>query len=221
MVLILDTARFKYPPHWVPLAQLCQAMSAVDPATGKARGFIRLAANPKLDSVMFTMKRPTRCANAKALLSSVMLLDDQPGADNAQHIKKSERFCCLASLDLLSRPPLPIGWSMQRTMLIKACVRLKRIDVSDAAGWLHNAALCKVGATHHFDCVFSAELGSKSGPSWTPRCQRFSHHISGKSALQVTHSHTLTLPLPQFLSIMRLSHQHLQGTQLSHCSGQC
>lgn len=64
MVLILDTARFKYPPHWVPLAQLHQAMAAVDPATGKARGFIRLAANPKLDSVMFTLKRLTRCEKA-------------------------------------------------------------------------------------------------------------------------------------------------------------
>ncbi|KAL0043339.1 hypothetical protein WJX79_001908 [Trebouxia sp. C0005] len=60
MVLILDTARFKYPPHWVPLAQLHQAMAAVDPTTGKARGFIKLAASPKLDSVMFTLKRPTR-----------------------------------------------------------------------------------------------------------------------------------------------------------------
>lgn len=60
MVLILDTARFKYPPHWVPLAELYQAMAAVDPATGMARGFIRLAANPKLDSVMFTLNRPTR-----------------------------------------------------------------------------------------------------------------------------------------------------------------
>lgn len=76
MVLILDTARFKYPPHWVPLAQLHQAMAAVDPTTGKARGFIKLAASPKLDSVMFTLKRPTRCANANAVLSSVMHLDN-------------------------------------------------------------------------------------------------------------------------------------------------
>lgn len=29
-VLILDTARFKYPPHWVPLEQLWEAMSFVD-----------------------------------------------------------------------------------------------------------------------------------------------------------------------------------------------
>nr|AWV56809.1 similar to phytochelatin synthase [Trebouxia lynnae] len=60
MVLILDTARFKYPPHWVPLRQLYQAMAHSDPATGKARGFITLRPNPRLKSVMFTLNRPTR-----------------------------------------------------------------------------------------------------------------------------------------------------------------
>ena len=35
LVLILDTARFKYPPHWVPLRLLWQAMQAVDKDTGK------------------------------------------------------------------------------------------------------------------------------------------------------------------------------------------
>lgn len=34
LVLILDTARFKYPPHWVPLTTIWQAMQAVDKATG-------------------------------------------------------------------------------------------------------------------------------------------------------------------------------------------
>lgn len=62
MVLILDTARFKYPPHWVPLAQLYQAMASVDAVTGKARGFIKLAANDRLNSVMFTLSTPNRYA---------------------------------------------------------------------------------------------------------------------------------------------------------------
>lgn len=35
LVLILDVARFKYPPHWVPLAALYEAMKDVDPETGK------------------------------------------------------------------------------------------------------------------------------------------------------------------------------------------
>ena len=41
-VLILDVARFKYAPHWVPLPLLWQAMSTFD-TNGGARGFIKLA----------------------------------------------------------------------------------------------------------------------------------------------------------------------------------
>ena len=48
-------ARFKYPPHWVPLPMLYDAMSAVDPTTGKPRGFLRLAADARQDSVLFTL----------------------------------------------------------------------------------------------------------------------------------------------------------------------
>lgn len=36
LVLILDTARFKYPPHWVPLTLLFQSMQALDKETGKS-----------------------------------------------------------------------------------------------------------------------------------------------------------------------------------------
>ena len=39
LVLILDTARFKYPPHWVPLQTLWEAMLAIDKETGLNRGF--------------------------------------------------------------------------------------------------------------------------------------------------------------------------------------
>ena len=62
MVLILDTARFKYPPHWVPLKRLYQAMAHVDSATGQPRGYLNIRANPQLESVMFTLNRSNRCA---------------------------------------------------------------------------------------------------------------------------------------------------------------
>lgn len=38
--LILDVARFKYPPAWVGAAQLWQAMRTIDDASGKTRGFV-------------------------------------------------------------------------------------------------------------------------------------------------------------------------------------
>jgi glutathione gamma-glutamylcysteinyltransferase len=42
LVLVLDVARFKYPPHWVPLDRLWRAMQPLDPASGKARGWMAL-----------------------------------------------------------------------------------------------------------------------------------------------------------------------------------
>jgi glutathione gamma-glutamylcysteinyltransferase len=40
LVLVLDVARFKYPPHWVSLSLLWKAMAEVDKATGKSRGYM-------------------------------------------------------------------------------------------------------------------------------------------------------------------------------------
>jgi len=42
LALLLDVARFKYPPHWVPIGSLYQAMLPVDPSSGRARGFVRI-----------------------------------------------------------------------------------------------------------------------------------------------------------------------------------
>lgn len=38
MVLFLNVARFKYPPHWVPLELLWEAMDTVVAASGFRRG---------------------------------------------------------------------------------------------------------------------------------------------------------------------------------------
>jgi hypothetical protein len=38
-VLVLDVARFKYPPYWVPLSELYNAMKGIDPSTNKPRGY--------------------------------------------------------------------------------------------------------------------------------------------------------------------------------------
>jgi glutathione gamma-glutamylcysteinyltransferase len=42
LVLVLDVARFKYPPHWVSTEQLWRAMQPNDPATGHPRGWLTL-----------------------------------------------------------------------------------------------------------------------------------------------------------------------------------
>ena len=39
LVLILDTARFKYGAHWAKLPLVYEAMKSIDPDTGKSRGY--------------------------------------------------------------------------------------------------------------------------------------------------------------------------------------
>lgn len=39
-VLILDVAKFKYPPTWISLADLLRAMDTLDPDSGKRRGLV-------------------------------------------------------------------------------------------------------------------------------------------------------------------------------------
>eukprot|EP01135_Chromosphaera_perkinsii_P008454 Nk52_evm22s1360 gene=Nk52_evmTU22s1360 len=55
MVLILDVARFKYPPHWVPLELLYKSIQTIDPDSGKCRGYMLLSKHPEDNSLFFTM----------------------------------------------------------------------------------------------------------------------------------------------------------------------
>jgi glutathione gamma-glutamylcysteinyltransferase len=59
-VLVLDVARFKYPPHWVPLARLAEAMRTIDPATGRLRGALVLRRHEGPHGVMLSLA----CAGA-------------------------------------------------------------------------------------------------------------------------------------------------------------
>ena len=55
LALVLDVARFKYPPHWISAEQLWRAMRPVDPTTGKMRGWMELRARDAGSSLGFTL----------------------------------------------------------------------------------------------------------------------------------------------------------------------
>ncbi|XP_022758468.1 glutathione gamma-glutamylcysteinyltransferase 3-like isoform X2 [Durio zibethinus] len=81
MVLILDVARFKYPPHWVPLSLLWDAMNTIDKDTGHHRGlafcrFMVISRLQKATSVLYTVscRHEGWNAVAKYLTEDVPLL---------------------------------------------------------------------------------------------------------------------------------------------------
>jgi hypothetical protein len=82
-VLILDTARFKYPPHWVPLPLLWQSMLQQDPSTGLTRGYVTLTRakrrtgsgweSQQLRLKLLPLTKGGRCAS-KSLATRALLL---------------------------------------------------------------------------------------------------------------------------------------------------
>ncbi len=57
LVLVLDVARFKYPPHWVALARLAEATRHVDPTTGQPRGWLALRRHEGPQALCLSMAR--------------------------------------------------------------------------------------------------------------------------------------------------------------------
>jgi glutathione gamma-glutamylcysteinyltransferase len=55
-VLVLDVARYKYPPHWVPIQLLFKAMLPVDQETGKSRGYFTLSKRKTNEIVCISQK---------------------------------------------------------------------------------------------------------------------------------------------------------------------
>jgi glutathione gamma-glutamylcysteinyltransferase len=81
LALVLDVARFKYPPHWVSAERLWQSMLSVDPVTGRARGWMAL--KPRSRGIALTFS--VRCDGenwqglARRLTSVVDELDSAEG----------------------------------------------------------------------------------------------------------------------------------------------
>ena len=55
MALIMDVARFKHPPHWVPVSELFQSMQRLDPSTGESRGYATLNKDNTVGGTLFLL----------------------------------------------------------------------------------------------------------------------------------------------------------------------
>ncbi|HEY8377107.1 MAG TPA: phytochelatin synthase family protein [Nannocystis sp.] len=71
LVLVLDVARFKYPPHWVPLPLLYAATRPLDAVTGRPRGWIALRRTARPASLLFT----ARCVGDEGFAATAAALD--------------------------------------------------------------------------------------------------------------------------------------------------
>ncbi|XP_057480659.1 glutathione gamma-glutamylcysteinyltransferase 1-like isoform X2 [Actinidia eriantha] len=74
MALVLDVARFKYPPHWVPLKLLWEAMDTVDGDSGRPRGFMLISKLHRAPALLYTLS----CKHESWISTAKYLVDDVP-----------------------------------------------------------------------------------------------------------------------------------------------
>ncbi|XP_062190304.1 glutathione gamma-glutamylcysteinyltransferase 1-like [Phragmites australis] len=80
MALILDVARFKYPPHWVPLSLLWEAMNTTDESTGLHRGFMLISRHTAAPSLLYTVS----CGNESWKSIAKYCVEDLPNLLKAE-----------------------------------------------------------------------------------------------------------------------------------------
>lgn len=70
--LVLIQARFKYPPHWVPLTMMYESMARIDPSTGQPRGYMSLKPSNLALSLYYTLdRRSSHVQNAAVMLQTL------------------------------------------------------------------------------------------------------------------------------------------------------
>ncbi|XP_076921438.1 glutathione gamma-glutamylcysteinyltransferase 1-like isoform X1 [Bidens hawaiensis] len=83
MALILDVARFKYPPHWVPLKLLWEAMDTVDDTSGFRRGFMLISRLQRPPALLYTLS----CKHESWANIAKYLMEDVPVLLSSKNVK--------------------------------------------------------------------------------------------------------------------------------------
>lgn len=103
MVLIMDVASFKYPPHWASLEAVVEGMFQLDSQTGRPRGYLQLRAPCEVDAPpdlqlnplhMLLLPKAAGHHLAESLASALAEVAEAPAAG---HIENAD----------VSLPPLP------------------------------------------------------------------------------------------------------------------
>jgi glutathione gamma-glutamylcysteinyltransferase len=65
-VLILDTARYKYPSYWCPIETLFESMNPIDKETSRPRGYFLLSYDAEHPPISLCTIKPENCTTGKA-----------------------------------------------------------------------------------------------------------------------------------------------------------
>jgi len=91
-LLIMDVARFKYPPHWVKVEDMWKAMQRLDPDTQKPRGYMLLAPSFIDTNVLFTFR--TNLDSWDIFSKFFSTLGEELDSSKGDNYCKDNGICC-------------------------------------------------------------------------------------------------------------------------------
>ncbi len=116
LVLILDVARFKYPPHWVPVERLWLAMQAWDAACGEARGWMFVGKGPSPAPVTLRIHPSGKSAFESACGALLARLTSEPPEDAVTAVRLISQALAPVSQSMVSILPASGAPEHQRSI---------------------------------------------------------------------------------------------------------
>ncbi|KAI3863962.1 hypothetical protein MKW98_031554, partial [Papaver atlanticum] len=136
LALILDTARFKYHPHWVPVTLLWEAMNTIDEATGHHRGFMLISRRLRTPSLLYTLSCENGSWNDTTKVHQVGRRSAETRRCGFKFKRRRIRKTCNKGKSLVSIDNLP---------------RLLQDEVLNLRGQLHSLKICQDKEGEHDD----------------------------------------------------------------------
>ncbi|ESQ44598.1 hypothetical protein EUTSA_v10003193mg [Eutrema salsugineum] len=180
MALILDVARFKYPPHWVPLKLLWEAMDSIDQSTGKRRGFMLISRPHKDPGLLYTLS----CKDESWMSIVKYLKEDVPRLVSSQHVDTVEKILSVVFKSLPSNFNTFIKWVAEIRRTEDAKPNLSTEEKSRQK--LKRDELTQVHETELFEhvCKFLTSVGYVDNLSYAAAkaCCQGAEILSGSSS---------------------------------------
>ncbi|CEP09044.1 hypothetical protein [Parasitella parasitica] len=140
-VLILDTARYKYPSYWCPVETLYESMKPVDKETGLPRGYFVLSYDAEHPPLSLCSVKQDGCSTAKSPQT-------EPAKSTSQPLKESEAKLNWATLAKSFCQRIPENMWLEKPRTLQHVVSLVLRNVPrEYTSILANQSLASFNAT--------------------------------------------------------------------------
>ncbi|CAO3642697.1 unnamed protein product [Cunninghamella blakesleeana] len=218
MVLVLDTARYKYPSYWCPIETLYESMNPIDKETGRPRGYFVISYDPEHPPIKICKPKPTSMNNNNNTSpsssidasSSSTIINTSPSSSNENNVEPTTLCWSVIAQSFCKRIPENMWLEKPRTLEHVVQLVLKNVPL-EFTRILANQSIASASSSS------SSSLSDHSNENESENAKKYIQHLlvdTTKSPLYpiVFKSLYPNQPSPSSSSIINDYHQVDQQT---------